>query len=221
MLTKPLFAALLLCAAKGTVHAQGWLPDPNIEVRNAVAPIYLEARPEPAAILRADRVATEYQRRGFFRIGALPMLVMDGLSLEFLDSNRFSNVLSSASARLSGAGEMKKPVEGRNLRVWFAPDTERRLTAQRVRLENGFTWRLHDGGIIQNGAVVIPFSEATLAVAGADIGELVCKSPAGVVHTNLLSVLSAKPNHSLHENPIDPGVGCSPVEPGLSGANGR
>jgi len=51
-------------------------------------PVYLKSESLPVAVFRANRIYHDHQRKGFFRIGGLPLLVLEGLSLELRDTNR-------------------------------------------------------------------------------------------------------------------------------------
>jgi hypothetical protein len=46
-----------------------------------------------SAVLRVDSISSEFQRRGFFRIGILPVLVVDGVVLEFRQLDDIGKIL--------------------------------------------------------------------------------------------------------------------------------
>ena len=47
-----------------------------------VIPFYTPNEDQPAVVLRAQQVSKEYQRHGFFRIGLLPIFVLDQVTLD-------------------------------------------------------------------------------------------------------------------------------------------
>lgn len=172
--------------------AQNWLPDSHIEVRNAVVPVYLDFTPEPAAIFRVHHIFSDYQTRGFFRIGVLPLLVLDGLNLEIRDPARLSAALNTTSEYFAVKANAKKAVEGRDFVLSFASDKNARVQARSVRLESGTEWRLQEGTIFPSGAAPLPFRKATLAIAGPQAGQLSFETTNGPVHLHLLSLTAQK-----------------------------
>src|SRR5882672_7348979 len=91
--------ALISFAAASPVHAQFSLFGAS-RIENFVAPVYLEFGEEPVAMLRIKSVSTEYQRKGFFRIGLLPMLVLTEIAIEVRDMARFGDALSGVQQRI-------------------------------------------------------------------------------------------------------------------------
>ncbi|SPE60038.1 exported hypothetical protein [Verrucomicrobia bacterium] len=189
---------LVLLALAPTLSAlsQGWALDSGIEVRKAVVPVYLNFEPEPAAILRADRIFSDYQRKGLFRIGVLPVLVLDGLIVELRDAARLTNALSEMSAQFALRPGAKKAVEGRRFTLFFAAKEDGRISAKLVRLESASEWRLKDGTVQQPGVAPLVYSEGTLTVAGAQAGEFFCQTTNGAVRLDLLSLLSKKQHYA-------------------------
>jgi hypothetical protein len=68
--------------------AQGLFLDSRAQVKNALVAVYVDPGPEPMAWIRAARIFGDYQSRGFFRIGALPLLVIDKFAIELRDPER-------------------------------------------------------------------------------------------------------------------------------------
>ena len=141
-------------------------------------------------MIRAGRVFSDYQSRGFFRIGALPMLVLDKLSIELRQPERLPMALSQVGEKFAVRSDTRKAVEGRDFRLWFTSRKDAQLRARRVRLEGGTTWRLFDGAIQRPDSATLSFRQATLAVAGPNAGELAYETARGIVTMPLLSLLS-------------------------------
>jgi hypothetical protein len=170
--------------------AQGLFLDSRVQVRDAVIAVYPDSALEPAAMIRAGRVFSDYQTRGFFRIGALPLVVLDKLSIELLAPERLSRTLSHLGEKFTVRNDARKAVEGRDFRLWFASRKDAQLRARRVRLESGTTWRLLDGIFQPPGSAAIPFRQATLSVTGPNAGELAYETARGTARIHLLSLLS-------------------------------
>jgi hypothetical protein len=180
----------LACAPSGL--AQGWLADPHVDVRNAVMPIYLTFQPEAAAVFRANHIFNDHQRRGFFRIGALPMLVIDGMSVEVRDPAGVSAALNKLGAQFAVKAGARKAVEGRDFRLTFAPEKDGCLRARRVRLENAAAWRLEDGALHPPGGPPVPFRQGTLTITGPQAGEFNYETAGGPARVQLLDLLSTE-----------------------------
>jgi hypothetical protein len=109
--------AWLLAALLPVSLATGWSSDTpgrsrSVKVRGAVMPIYDEAQ-RLLAVLRLESEFPDFQTRGFFRIGVLPMTVIEGARLEIVGTNGLARKFFAASTRLQkrfpgGAIELKR-----------------------------------------------------------------------------------------------------------------
>lgn len=142
----------------------------------------------PSAIIRADRVHIDHQKRGFFRIGLLPMMALERLRLELCDTNHVPTVLADLSARLSSDHESADAVEGRDFSLSFTGQSFTTLQSRTIRLGNRATWFLEEGIIQEPGAPPIPFRKAALNVTGPKAGELTFQTASGVVRIQLSSL---------------------------------
>lgn len=137
-------AALIGLSSATFGSAQSLLLDSRFEMKNAVIAVHLGWELEPVAVLRAEHVFSDYQTRGFFRIGVLPMLVMDRLRIELRDADRLSTVLAKVSESFVGREGAWKAVEGRDFCLSLGPK-DGQVRARRIRLESGNAWGLLDG----------------------------------------------------------------------------
>ena len=64
----------------------------------------------PAAVLRVAELRTEYERRGFFHIGALPCLVLDKTQIQFFTNGCSTDALSKLNRAIA------KKAAGRRIR---------------------------------------------------------------------------------------------------------
>ena len=163
-------------------------------IRDAKIALRSKSESEPIAILKAERIFSDYQRRGFFRIGALPLLVFDRLNVELGDPGKLLASLAAVSNYFAVTANAKRTVEGREFSIAFATQPNNRLQAHYIRLGSGATWILQDGRIDQPGMTPIRFRQATFVVSGLHAGELTCDLGTGRVHLlSLLSKTTAKP----------------------------
>jgi hypothetical protein len=73
------------------------------QMKNVEVPLYVGNDAQPAGVVRVGRVFTDYERRGFFRIGALPLLVLEGVTIELTRPEQAQAALVQARGWL-GAG---------------------------------------------------------------------------------------------------------------------
>ena len=196
--SRALLPALTGLASAASGSAQSLSFDSGFRAKGAVIAVHLGWETQPAAVLRAERIFSDYQTRSFFRIGALPMLVVEKFQVELHDTARLSTVLENVSERLGARGNAWKAIEGRDFCLSFTSPNAGQVRARRLRLESGGTWALHDGTIEPPGAAAIPFSRATLTISGPRAGELVCETGSGTIQNHLLSL--TKP--TIHKPPL-------------------
>jgi hypothetical protein len=170
--------------------AQGTPPVSFVDASNVCVAVYLKTDPLPVAIVRAGAIHEDYQRRGFFRIGVLPMLALERLTLEVRDPEHLSGVLTNATAFLARKGEARKAVEGRDFALSFTCKPDGRVTARSVRLEGREAWSLAQGTVDMPPSKPVNFRRATLTISGPQGGDLLCETSNGPVRISLHSSLS-------------------------------
>ena len=171
-------------------HAQGLPVNSQLQMRNVAFGVFNGSGSEPVAICRADHVFSDFQTRGFFRIGALPLVVLDGFSIELGDANRLPTVLTNVADYFCRKDSAKRAIEGREFSLRLAAVKDFQLKAHRVRLETGTSWRLENGSVARPGVPPTIFREALLAIAGPHAGELTCQTTNGTVQVEILSLCS-------------------------------
>ena len=165
-----------------------------MELQNVRLPVFLDFEPKPVALFRAERIYTDHQTRAFFKIGVLPLEVLDHLSLQLLDPARLAATLKSATGRFALKERVKQAIEARNFSLSFTTKNSGHLVAQRVRLEDRAAWRLELGVVTAPARPPIRFRTATLIMAGPQVGELLCQTTNGPVDLQLLSLLPRTEN---------------------------
>ena len=182
--------ALLICCSvvmlQVTVQAQEGVLRKLKQVRHAKV-VVLERDLSPVAVIRTEAVRTDYQRKGFFRIGVLPMVVLEGMNVELCDPSRLLTSLTNVNARLTVRGSGRRAIECKGFSLSLPGLAEPVLRAKRVRIENGSQWRLDEGLASGPEGDALVFRSAILKVAGPETGLLVCNTTNGVVQRQLLS----------------------------------
>ncbi len=54
----------------------------QITAKGMVIPVFVGSESKPTALVRVKELLNDYRRVGFFRIGAIPLVVLDGLTIE-------------------------------------------------------------------------------------------------------------------------------------------
>jgi hypothetical protein len=89
--------------------------DPSV-IQADVSRRNTNAETRAAIVLRAEQVSRDYQRRGFSRIGLLPVVVLSGVTIEFRDLAHARDVLSRVTSRLP-VGSAGEAVELRDVTI--------------------------------------------------------------------------------------------------------
>ena len=111
------------------VHATG-LPG-SLQASNVENVIYGDDFFKPVAAVKIGRIFTDHRRLGFFRIKLLPVLVAEGVHLEFAQASPQTNWLEGF--RFDPAPAVgRSAVEWRNFSVSIAQEKLPRLQAERV-----------------------------------------------------------------------------------------
>lgn len=149
---------------------------PGMNVEGMVIPIYTRPSPEPESILSVSNIHLDFQRKGFFKIGMMPVLVLDGVVL----SLRNTNILSSNMTQLSHwiQQDKAKRFELRNFVLRNEYSKTNLLEAGLVRLLPDGSWQLANGVRAISGASLVEIPAANYRLQGnqADPGLLIAGS---------------------------------------------
>jgi hypothetical protein len=186
--------ALCGLAAFGFLPARGqavvdWMQAAR-GAQHLVIPRYSEPDKTLYALISVDKVYTEYEKRGFFRIGALPVAVLEGITYEVRDPAPAAKNLARLRSWLGG--EAGKHVELR--RVKFVASPTSRLEGGRLLFLDDNRWELADGVRLISGTNEFRAGSATLQVAGAQAGEVVLRTTPPTTNIFLFGNLSQIPN---------------------------
>ena len=160
-------AALWLAGLSGfAAPASPWS-----SAKGVVFPFYAPGSSEPVVTFKAERIFHDHERRGFFRIGLLPLTVGDGVTVELFQP-------AAASQHLARLKEWVNPgaagvVELRRVQFKLPGEPIRELSAGRIRLGKDGAWQLLDGVVWRSGAKVWQAEEAKLHITGPQAGQLV------------------------------------------------
>jgi hypothetical protein len=143
----------------------------GLKFQSATFGLYLDRTPNLSAVIGIERSYADYQRRGFFRVGLLPVVVLEGVTITIQDYGSVSNSLANLGRWASDRQSHR--IELRRVSIQWAKDPSRRLEIGRVQCRQPGEWWLA-GGVrwAANGRIQVS-PQATLKVAGDQIGDLV------------------------------------------------
>lgn len=170
---RSLLAGVVSLLVVSTGHAQFWanhLPG-GWKAKGVVIPFYIGTDPQPTVIFRVERIYTDHQRKGFFRIGALPIAVMEGVTLEIRSLDSLTNSLVQLHQWLGPQAANR--LELRRATIHITMTATNHLQVGRVHVAPGGKWALLDGVCYSAGTNQIQATSGTLQVAGEHTGELV------------------------------------------------
>jgi hypothetical protein len=157
----------------------------GLQLKGVVVPFAPEGAREPSAILRVQRVYTDYETKGFFRIGVLPMEVMEGVALEVRHPRELAGTLEDLHRWLGAKSAKRLQLRDFSLVLPASGPNTNRLEAARVRIRDNGRWELPGAVSYSFGESRISATHGSLQVTGPAAGLLTVEaSPA--VTTNLL-----------------------------------
>ncbi|MGP8200735.1 MAG: hypothetical protein ACLQU4_14670 [Limisphaerales bacterium] len=141
----------------------------GMSVQHAVVPLYPTGSFKLSAVVRVDRAFMDYQHKGFFRIGFLPIGVLDGVTIETRDTaDPFASLACLRRWLGSKAGQR---VEMRRVKFLISPTKS--LEAGLARCGAGDRWDLLNGVRFVSGDGEVQASRATLEMAGPRAGQVI------------------------------------------------
>jgi hypothetical protein len=146
----------------------------NIQLHNATFGLYDAKKAAPAGLVRIERSYTDYQRKGFLRIGILPIFVLEGVTVEFQGDPDPSDTLVRLRQWLGDDGTSR--LEVRRLRIQWTGVQTNYLEAGLGLLGPSGRLDLANGVRLRKGDEFRESSRATLQIYGHATGELAMKT---------------------------------------------
>lgn len=162
----------------------------RMKVKGLVVPLYAGMEQTPSMIVRVDNFFTDYERKGFFRIGVLPLGVMEGVTFEVCQLAQVTNSLVSLNDWIDS--QAVKRVEFRKLCFLNLAGSTNRLDSTRARIISADKWELLDGVCFRSGTNLVEASRATLQVVGVKAGQIIMKTSPPVTN-NLFAYSETAP----------------------------
>jgi hypothetical protein len=177
-------AVFLAFLALATLNRAGEVLPPGGGAKGVVVPLYVAGQAEPAAVLRIEKVYTDFQRRGFFRIGLLPMLVAEGVEVELRSQEHILAALKQVGDYLQRRGRATT-LELRRVVIELPGRSAPRLEAGRVRFRPEGSWELAGGVRWRGASAEVQASSGTFCPAGDRAGQLLMATDNGPVEVRI------------------------------------
>jgi hypothetical protein len=169
-----LASAALSLALPANAQSVADLLSGRFSARGIVTAFYEGTEQPPSLVVRIESVYTDYERKGFFRIGLLPVGVMEGVALELNHAEYATNSLAHLHQWLGP--HSGKTLELRRLTLLVPAGVTNRLESARARVGAGGKLDLFDGVSLVSGTNHLRAARGTLQVTGARAGEVVLET---------------------------------------------
>jgi hypothetical protein len=118
--------------------------------------------------IHITRVYMDHERWGFFKIGLIPVQVVEGVNLQIHSADSLTNAMDAInSANLSSAAQ--RHLEFRNIQISLLDEKEPRLRADTASIIQPGVLQLSHVSV-SNGGEAISIPRATLQAGGPDCG---------------------------------------------------
>jgi hypothetical protein len=136
--------------------------------------LYSGTEAEPTTVVRLDQVRKDYETKGFFRIGILPIGVMEGVTFELHHPESVTNSLAQLHQWLGPRAAER--LELRRVSFVVSAPVTNRLDTGRARLAADGRLELLDGVIFVSGTNRMRAARGVLQISGAQAGRLVMET---------------------------------------------
>jgi hypothetical protein len=146
----------------------------GLSLKGGVFALYNGNETEPATVVRLDKLYKDYECKGFFRIGILPIGVMEGVTFEVQHRESVTNNLAQLHEWLGPRGT--RSLELRRVRFLVPAPVTNCLETVRARLVAGGKLALFDGVSFVSGTNEIQAARGLLQITGDQAGQLVMET---------------------------------------------
>jgi len=142
----------------------------KVNTRGLNVSFYDPGQMKPSVNVRVDRLYTDYERKGFFRLGILPLGVMENVLIETDRTGQTTNRLVQLHEWIGSTAARR--LELRRVTFMVPDGCTNRLECGRARIGSAGRWELLDGVRFFSGTNQIESVRATLQVSGEQAGQI-------------------------------------------------
>jgi len=133
----------------------------------------------PTGQIHAGRFFIDYERWGFFRIGVMPLLVVDNVQVEIRSAEYLTNALADLKSWHQPARSLRQ-MELRDLEISITGEKHPRLRAASARIGPEGAVRLSTVTVLDGAGQTVTLPNARLQLSGASAGQLEWKNGANL-----------------------------------------
>jgi hypothetical protein len=148
-------------------HSREWIASGSI-VQKAEFPLYSTNR-ELLAVVHVDRAYVDHERKGFFKIGTLPLAAFENVRVDVRDHNRLQDALLSFHSFLNPGNKNRLEIR----RLTILVENEPRIQAGLARSSAEGQWELTREITWTDSAAKVTAPQATLQISGPSAGRLI------------------------------------------------
>lgn len=174
---------------------------PAGQMRNGTVVFYGPGQLQPDATVQIGIVRKTHQRRGFFRIGALPAVRLENVTVEIAHPQNVQATLGRIQTHFRVLGNGAR-VELRNLRITVSRRPAIEIKSDQLILDSDGIWQLRGQITISIDGISHSPKSASLTATGTKAGELTVEKDGGTEVINLFSTdhrnaSGSQPHHQL------------------------
>lgn len=174
-----------------------------LEADGIVASLYPDGINQAGLVLRIGKMRRGFERRGFFRIGVLPTLLLQDVRMEFQNPQDPRATLDLVFRHMAGLGSKERlRLSLENVAVQFPGEPHPRLRADSVKLASRGCWEFAGNVHLVFAGESVRARKAQLKVAGEEAGKLILHQRGQAIITDLFEpVLPVKAQHYYPDTP--------------------
>jgi hypothetical protein len=121
------------------------------------------------ARVHTTRAFVDHEKWGFFRLGLLPVPVIEGVQVQILSAGCLTNVLSDLNSWNPSSGGLRR-LELRNIEISLLGEKEPRLHATIARVSRSGSLELSNVSVARDGGGPVSIPKAALQISGPASG---------------------------------------------------
>lgn len=143
----------------------------KLKANGIVTAFYDGSNSAPAIVFRANKIYTDYEHIGFFRIGVLPIVVIEDLTIELQRPDSITGIITNMH---SWIGEQAaNHLEIRKIRILVINGTTNYLQSGKAKFLSDYSCEFLDGVSVSAGNIQMSAPAAKLQISNKNAGMII------------------------------------------------
>lgn len=155
------------------------------EIRNARIALRTGDSVNPVAHVRADKIRQDHQKRGFFKIGFLPLVVIENLSIQVSEGDGWRSALPELPRNVPGEPGLRHALQARGFELTFSGCPGGSIRAETAHWDPRGGITLMNGTVHKPGSAVVRFKRGEFKLTGTLAGTFEFSSAFGATRIRL------------------------------------